>query len=343
MYELQYDPQICKQCETIDCLVRCQHMDLDLEQARAEKTKILQGEDSRVLTECITCYACEEYCPNNNHPFYLIVERQEEHGILPAPKPITEQQILMMGPRGKIKPEKIEPPVIDMCFFPMLRNSIQGKLFAGASIIESSDIFCNIMWLHFAKNSIIRERLPRVIDTIWTFYLRDSGVEELVCYHDECYAAFAHLAPAFGMEVPFTPVHLFQYLSQRLDQLQEDLTSLNVQAAYQRPCSNRLIPETDPLLDQIFHKIGVARTEREFDRENTLCCGGITRAQQREELADELQVKNLDDMERSGAQYCVFNCPMCLYTLGEEAEKRGLRPILVSDLCQLALQQNKEA
>ena len=67
----------CAKCETLDCLTRCQYMDLGLEEARVERQRILDGEDSRVLRECATCYACEEYCPYENHPFYLIVERQE--------------------------------------------------------------------------------------------------------------------------------------------------------------------------------------------------------------------------------------------------------------------------
>ena len=106
MYELQYDPKLCARCETIDCLTRCQYMDLDLEAAREERQRILDGEDSRVLRECATCYACEEYCPNGNHPFYVIVERQEEKGLLPAPAPITKQQIRMMAPRGTLAPGK---------------------------------------------------------------------------------------------------------------------------------------------------------------------------------------------------------------------------------------------
>ena len=94
-------------------------MTFDLEEAKREKANINSGKDSRVLTECATCYACEEYCPNGNHPFYLIVERQEEKGILPAPAPITRQQILMMKPKGTITPAKVKAPVIDMCYFPM--------------------------------------------------------------------------------------------------------------------------------------------------------------------------------------------------------------------------------
>jgi Fe-S oxidoreductase len=141
MEGLKFNPEVCEKCESVDCLTRCQHLNLDKDSARKEIDKIIRGEASRVLTDCLTCYACEEYCPHGNHPFYLIVERQEEKGIWPVPIPLTKQQILMMAPRGKISPEKVEPPVVNMCFFPMLVKSVRGSLFEGCSTIVGSDIF----------------------------------------------------------------------------------------------------------------------------------------------------------------------------------------------------------
>jgi Fe-S oxidoreductase len=334
---INFDPAICESCDTCDCLMKCQYMTFELEEAKQEKARINQGEDSRVLTECATCYACEEYCPNGNHPFYVLVERQEQKGFLPAPAPITKQQIRMMQPKGTLTPAKVTAPVIDMCYFPMLTGSIRAPLYENPSVIVGSDVFCNIMWLHFAKNSVIRERLPRVIDNLWQCYLKDSGVEELICFHDECYATFSHLAPAFNIDVPFTPVHVFEYISKRLDELEDRIKPLNTKVAYQRPCSNRLIPETDQWLDAIFAKIGAERVDRAYDRETALCCGQVLRAHQREELADDIQSRNLEDMKASGAVFCAFNCPVCMLTLGEAAAEKGLFPIHVSDLCQEAL------
>ena len=322
--------------------MKCRYLDLDLAEAREERQRILKGRDSQVLIDCTTCYACEEYCPFDNHPFYLIVERQEEKGILPAPVPITKQQIIMMQPRGTITPAKVAPPVINMCYFPMLTGCIHGKLFENASVIVGSDIFCNIMWLHFARNSVIRQRLPQIIDNIWNFYLKDSGVDTLICFHDECYGTFTQLAPAFGIEVPFRSTHLFEYLSKRLDVLKDHIQPLNAKVAYQRPCSNRLIPETQPWVADIFEKIGAERVNRSYDGENALCCGQVLRAQQRDDLADDVQARNLDDMAQSGAAYCVFNCPVCMFTLTDGVVERGMIPILMSDLCQIPLEKGTQ-
>jgi Fe-S oxidoreductase len=178
-----------------------------------------------------------------------------------------------------------------------------------------------------------------MIDNIMNFYLKDSGVDEIVCFHDECHGAFTKLAPAFGIEVPFKSVHLFEYLTKRLTELKKDITPLNTVVAYQRPCSNRLIPETQHWVDEIFKLIGAERPEREYDRENALCCATTIRAAQRDELADDLQERNLLDMQAVGAKYCVFNCPACFFTMREMVQERGMTPVLMSELCQMALGQ----
>ncbi|MFH1135046.1 MAG: heterodisulfide reductase-related iron-sulfur binding cluster [Pseudomonadota bacterium] len=337
MEKIGFDPEICRTCETLDCLTRCGYMKFDLESAREEKTRLIRGEDSRVLRDCVTCYACEEYCPYHNHPFYLIVERQEELGVKPVPDPITKQQLKMMAPRGDLALGPARGPVLDMCYFPMLLGSIKGELFAGLETMVGSDVFCNIMWLHFGKNSAIRERLPRMVENIRNFLPRDGAAREMVCFHDECYGTYTQLAPAFGIDVPFKVVHLFDFLVRRLDELKDKIKPLGLKVAYQRPCSNRLSPETQVYVDQIFQRLGVERVKRKYDGEDALCCGGVLYAMQRDDEADDIQKRNLDDMVEAGAQVCVFNCPACLFTLGEAAAQRGLMPMLMSDLCRAAL------
>ncbi len=337
MYELKFDEKICKKCKTYDCIMKCQYIDLDLERAKEEKWKIIRGENSIILEECVTCYACEEYCPYDNHPFYQIVEQQEKLGIHPVPKPLEESQVRMMGPRGKIDYADLKEPVINMCYFPMMTGTIRGKLFKDASIFFGGDVFCNLMFLHFARNSAIKERLPGIMDNIMTYYLKKNNIKELICYHDECYGTYTKWAPAFGIEVPFKPIHLFDYIYNRLVELKDDITPLNLKVAYQRNCSARLIPETEHFVDDIFGLIGVERVKREYDYENALCCGGAIEAQQKFELTEEVQDKNVDDMKAAGVTHCVFNCPACFFTLMEKVSKEGITPIMMSDLCHLAL------
>ncbi len=333
MYQLKTDPDLCRRCETTDCLARCQYLNLDPEAAKREKMKMIEGLDSIVLHQCATCYGCEEYCKHRNHPFYLIVGLQEKRGIKPAPEDFIREQVKLFAPREEAKITEIDGTPLSMCLFPKLKDSrIAGSIFEGTSVLMGRNFFCNLVYLHYGMHSLILERVENTINNF-----ARHNIDELVCFHDECYALYASYAPAFGLEVPFRPVHLFEFLHRRLLDNAGKIKKLGLKVAYQRPCSTRLTPEKDHYLDKIFALIGVERVKREYDGENPLCCGAVFRAQGRGDLADDVQARNIGDMVQSGAGACVFNCPMCYMTLSGAVAQKGIRPILISDLCRLAL------
>ncbi len=332
--QLKFDPELCFNCDSYACLTKCSYLNYDLEAAKEERLKLARGEYSRVLAECKTCYACEEYCPYGNHPFYRIVELQEEYRVDLAPKPIAKQLVKMYAMKEKdlaaIKP--IGDKALSLCLFPDLKASVESKLFEGLPVLLGRQVFCNLVYLHFGMISVIKERAPKIIENVAKY-----GVKEVVLYHDECYGFYNHFAKAYGIEVPFKTIHIFEYLYERLKEMEDEIRKLNVKVAYQRNCSNRLCGETDKILDKIFELIGVERVEREYDRENALCCGAVFEMWGEFELAEEVQRKNIDDMVSSGASMAVFNCLMCYVALAEKVAKRGLMPLMVSDLCRLAI------
>jgi hypothetical protein len=334
MYRLKYDENLCTTCKTSDCLVKCQFINLDRETAHREVMKIIKGEDSSILNDCVTCYACEEYCQRGNHPFYQITERREEKGMLTASRAITNQWINMCEPQGKYKVGEIKEKVLSCCFIGELRRLARGKLFEDlrSSYILGPEFFCEVVYLHFAKTSIIKERLPKVVENI-----KQLGIKQLICMHDECYGSFTSLAPAYGIEVPFEPIHYFEYLFEKLRGLKNEIKPLKIKAAYQRPCSSRLSPDKYHLVGEIFDLIGAELVEREYQGENALCCGEVLRMVTGYEVANDVQKKNVDDMVLSGAEYCVFNCPYCQMALSEKVSKRGIKPIHIIDLCKMAI------
>ncbi len=334
MLQLNFDPAKCTACKTQDCLVKCQYLHLDKDKAKTEMQKIINGEDSFVLHDCVTCYACEEYCKMGNHPFYLIVERQEEKGILPAPKPIIRMWINQCQPVGKFRIGKVEERALSCCFIPQFAFLATGRLFEGiaSSYIYGQEFFCNAVYLHYARMSVIKDRLPKVIENI-----AKLGIKELICLHDECYGTFNSLAPAYGIEVPFKTTHYFEYLYDKLKELKGEIKPLNVKVAYLRNCSTRLSPQTEHFVDDIFSLVGADRVEREYDRENALCCAEVIRMGQGYKLADDVQKRNIEDMLKAEAEYCVFNCPMCQLNIDEKVAKSGIKPIHMIDLCKMAI------
>lgn len=341
MFKLQFDENKCLACETQDCLTKCQYMDMDRAAARAEMEKLINGQDTHVLRDCVTCYACEEYCPMGNHPFYLIVSRQEELNIPPLPDPLIKRGIQVGIPfRGEPEIEEIQGTALNMGVFSPLSKMARGRLFEGLTLMSTDSrkmfhYFCQLMYLHFARISVINERLEKTIQTIAA-----HNVREVVHFHDECYGTYTSYAPAFGIDVPFKSIHLFEYLFDRLNELKDEIKPLKYKVAYQRPCSSRLSPDKHRFVDKIFDLIGVDHVQREFVDENALCCGSTIMGQKRpgsRVFCLDQQEKNIEDMRRAGAQLCVFNCPACMQTLGKQVAEKGIMPVFMSDLCRTAI------
>jgi Fe-S oxidoreductase len=334
MCALKFNENVCRTCPSADCLLKCQYMKFEKNEAHEEMMKVVKGEESRVLHECMTCYACEEYCPRGNHPFYLIGERREEKGIYTAPRPITNQWVNMTQMQGKQMVGKIKETVISSCFIPALGEMVSGEIFKEVawSIVFGAEYMCPAVHTHFAKMSVIKERLPRVLENF-----KKLGVKEVICLHDECYGTFTSIASAYGMDVPFKPVYYMDFLLGRLKELKDKIKPLKIKAAYQRPCSNRLIPGKHHLVKEILDFIGVDLLDRKYKDENCLCCADILRVISGYRLTNDIQQRNIDDMVKSGAEYTVFNCPACQSTLSEKVAKRGLKPIHIIDLCKMAI------
>ncbi len=334
MYALKVEEKVCANCPSPDCLLKCQYMEFDRQKAHEEMMKVVKGEDSRVLRECVTCYACEEYCRRGNHPFYLISERREEKGLYTAPRPITNQWINMTQMQGKPMIGKIQDRVLSSCFIPALGLMASGEIFRdlAGSVVFGAEFMCPAVHTHFARMSVIKERLPVVLENF-----KKLGVKEVICLHDECYGTYTSIASAYGIEVPFRPVYYMDFLLERMKELKEKIKPLKIKAAYQRPCSNRLIPDKHPVATKIFNLIGVDVPDREYQDEHCLCCADILRTVSGYRLANDVQERNLEDMRKTGAEYCVFNCPACQSTLSEKAARKGLRPVHMIDLCRMAI------
>jgi Fe-S oxidoreductase len=341
MYTLKFDSNRCKTCPTGDCLVKCQYIGIETkDEAINEMINIAEGKDSPVLHDCVTCYGCEEYCRRGNHPFYLITERRQEKGILTAPRAITTQWINIGEPRGKARLGKVKEKALSFGFMPELLQLVKGRIFEDVmpSFVFGQEFFCNVVYIHFANTSIIKERLPLVLENF-----KKLGVKEVVCMHDECHGAFASLAPAYGMEVPFRPIHYFEYLYGRLHDLADEIRQLNIKAAYQRPCSSRLSPDSHHFVRDILRLIGVDLVERTYQDENALCCGDILGMNYGYQLKYDVQTRNIDDMLEHGAEYCIFNCSACQNALSTKVAKRGITPIHLIDLCRMAIGEKPSA
>ncbi len=333
-----FDPSNCSSCSNIDCLMRCQWINFEnIDEARTEMMKMINEEESRVLQECVTCFACEEYCRKGSHPFDLITTLQEKYGSLNINPKIVDATVNRYKPHAELRLKEIDPnkPVLNKCAFGRTNaENMKGKLFDELQAVGGLSYFCNLVYHHYAKDSVIRERAPIIAENI-----KKQGIKEMICFHDECYGFYNSYFPRNNIPLPegFKPIHLFEYIRDFLKAHATEITKLNLKVAYQRPCSNRFSPHVDKIVDEICELIGVERVARKYDRENALCCAGVLATLGKSKLMRTTQDKNIKDMLDHGAEAVAYNCPMCLESLGSKVKRKGLKNYLLSDLCRLAL------
>ncbi|MHA1457350.1 MAG: heterodisulfide reductase-related iron-sulfur binding cluster, partial [Promethearchaeota archaeon] len=334
-----FDSSYCSECKTVDCMMKCQWIDFEsIETAKQEITKLInEDEDCRMLKECMLCFSCDEYCPYNSHPFDKINELQEKYNsqdILPA---VVQNSIDMYKAKGQFVPRPIDPskPILNKCAFPKMNaKEMKGPMFDGLQSVGGLHYFCQLVYQHVAKPSIIAERVPVILENF-----KKTGVKketEVIMWHDECYGLYTSYCQRNNLEVPFKPVHIFEYVYNYLKDNESKIKKLNLKAAYQRNCSNRYVPETDKFLDKICELIGVERVARKYDRENGLCCAAPFGMRGHKKEVRKAQNDNVQDMVDFQAQVAIFNCPMCKDTLERKVTGKGMKAYFISDLARLA-------
>ncbi|HDP81268.1 MAG TPA: (Fe-S)-binding protein [Spirochaetes bacterium] len=328
-----FHPEKCTLCG--DCLVKCPSLAYPLEKAKAEFKKLMDDEETPVTAECITCAACNTYCPEGANPFDLINDRQEETGSFRVRQQSLDMMAMASQIPSEIIPGKPGRPVMNLCavgdFIP---GALEGKLFEGMTLLKGGDYFCYIGWIHVGRPGKVRDNAQTFVDN-----LAAVGAKEIVCWHDDCYALLANKTKELGIPVPFRPVHIIEYLRDYVRDHQSAVTKLGMKIAYQQPCASRYTFEKDAVLDELFSLIGVERVDRAFDRENALCCGGAMAAMENvsKDAVNEWRMNNIMDAKDHGAGAMVFLCPLCVMSLRNRAKDQGLEPYILSNLVRLSL------
>ena len=320
------------QCDLCgDCLVKCQWIEADETTAVQWFKAMMEGEKTPVVDECITCYACNEYCPHDARPFDLIAELQEKYGVVPRER--IEEAEARLSFSGELRgvPEVAGGRVMSVCVFGKTDGHlIDGPLY-DLPTVGGKPFFCWIMMSHMGAESVQRKHARTFVAR-----LAETGAGEVVCFHDDCYAMLAAVAPEYGIEVPFRPVHLSEYLVERLAARKGAIEPLNLAVAYQRPCASRHTPEKEHFIDALFALCGVRRVVREYDRENALCCAGVKLMLDKGDPGPDV-AKNVADAVSAGAEAMVCLCPMCIHSLGAAAGEQGLPLIFLGDIARMAV------
>ena len=325
-----WDESKCDLCG--DCLVRCQYVDYDRDKAVQQITDLIDGKPAEILKECITCCACNEYCPTEANPFDLINRMQEENKSLPIP----EKMVKWMASGGtlptELKKGDESKPALSLCVMEhwIPDGALDGKMFEGMTTAKGGDYFCYLGFVHIGMASPLEENARKFVNNLGAI-----GAKEIVFIHADCYSMLSKMAE-FGINVPFKVTHIIEYMRDYLKNHRESIVLLNKKIAFQRPCASRFVPEIEHILDDLFELIGVERLKRKYDKEEALCCMGVLE-RINPERSKRFQDMNLKDAVDVGAEAMVFLCPFCQMFLGKQAGEQGLRPIFITELARMAL------
>ncbi|MGB9668235.1 MAG: heterodisulfide reductase-related iron-sulfur binding cluster [Thermosulfidibacteraceae bacterium] len=331
MLQLSFDPEKCLACESMSCLKKCIHLNYNDARIKEEIKKLANGEYSSVLDDCTNCYGCEENCPYDNHMFYRIVELQEKFDVRKVSDSVREELIKRYEPEGEFVPKSVGGKFVHICLFPHLKDLVYKGFFDGFEVVRGRHLFCNVVYLHYGMISVIKERIPVIIEN-----MKKLEAEIFVFFHDECYGFYNSLLRAYGVEVPFRYVHLFEYLRDFLKA--NSPKKLDIDVIYQRPCSNRLSPHIDKVVDEVFELIGVRRVNRYYDRDRALCCGASFVLSKEQDKVAYYRDKQKEDMFKFDTSWVIFNCPMCKSTLEGIVLDLGKKPLMLIELCKMALE-----
>ena len=300
-----FQKDLCTLCGT--CLVECQWMDVSTSDAKRFRKEMIEGKHTPVLDNCITCYACNEICPNGANPSDQNLELQEKYRTL-VPKETVEAieaQNLFEGELGEVPRAD---RVLATCSYEKTKPELlQGELY-DMPRVGGKPFLCWSGFPHLGAPSVQRKHLATMVER-----LALTKAKEIVCFHVDCYSALVRTTHDSGIDVPFRPVHLAEYLVEYLGNNNDRVRPLGLDIAYQRPCTSRHAPDAEKHIDELFRMTGVRRVKRTYDRENALCCTSVRLLFGKGNEKEDRE-KNVLDAKEAGARALVYFCPVCVGT-----------------------------
>jgi Fe-S oxidoreductase len=315
-----------------DCLDQCKYTDYDKKSGGEQIRRLVRGETAEVLTECVTCAACNAACDKGANPFDLILQCQERTGVYETTPSYYQLVETIDRSPGEIVRGDPGRPVINLCVVDVIPRLFEGEMFEGCTFLKGGAYESMLAWIHVGKETPLRKTLPKKVDA-----LAETGFREIIMFHDDCYAAYTTKALEYGIHVPFKVTHYVEYLRDYLRAHADRVRPLNLKIAYQQPCSSRYTPWMDRHVDELFRIMGVQRVDRTYDRKNALCCSSPVSPHLGNTTGEAYKAKNIRDALDHGARAMVFLCPFCALQMREEADRAGMQPIFLTSLARMAL------
>lgn len=296
-----------------------------------EMLALEEGRKSIVLEKCISCYACNAFCPNGADPYGRILaawnRRYEEKGLpararylMPtaspnfrenAPYTPVERQLHSQWASLPQDASRVLYAGCNLLALPLLAT---GQLFADLPVFGRFDLCCGEMYFRMGLLGPARERARHL-----TRFFAGTKIREMVFVCPACYNMFKTVLPKrFGAKFDFECLFFEDILLEDMKAGRLKITQkLSGTAVMHDSCHGRVMGR-DFLLRrrQFLQLLGLDTIETQEDISKGLCCGmaaGCNSFSGADIAAASLrQAKTL---ARSSADMAALYCTGCLLTL----------------------------
>ncbi len=317
-----------------ECLARCRYLALTPREAVEEMKRLVAGEPTRVVhRRCISCYACDVFCPHDCHPYELIIrawhERYRERGLpvrasylMPASHPNFRSDLVRtMAPweQELIRTWKATPPEGELVLYPgcnalTLPHLLHGPHMDGIVVSGDFELCCGEMYFRMGLFDVVE----RVAERLTAYYRgRDIGTMLFAC--PAGLNLFRNVLPGqFGADFSFRTRYLGDYILEKVESGELGLKrELNRSVAVHDSCHGRVLgDEVTASTRKLYALMGLETREMVGDPADGLCCGmaaGCNRY--RPEDMYLAAVKELRAAARTGAGELATYCGGCHLTL----------------------------
>jgi heterodisulfide reductase subunit D len=288
------------------------------------------------IWNCLTCAQCSVRCPANiDFPDFIRLIRGEarsagidgtltHNGMLQSiwalqTQDISQERTTWIGngktaDKGDIFYFVGCRPYFDVIFRDINAGSIEHaknvlKILNGCGIepvVSNHERCCGHDALWNGDEETFRKLAQLNIDTI-----RNAGAKRVVFSCPEGYHTFKTIYPKYFGELGFEPVHILDFLSEKIEEGSVAFEESEKKVTYHDPCRlGRLSGIYDAPRNILNALPGVELMEMDRSRENAVCCG-TTGWMNCSSCSKEIQMQRLNEAGATGAETLITACPKC--------------------------------
>ncbi len=296
----------------------------------------LEEPSDETIWNCLTCAQCSVRCPADiNFPDFIRRMRGEAHnmGFDGVPAHNGMLQTISSIQTLDIKQDRISwvedgkiqetgdvfyfvgcRPYYDVIFRGIDAGSIKGpqnilKILnsCGVEPVVSNDERCcghDALWN--GNEEKFKQLAKLNLDVI-----RSSGAKQVIFTCPEGYHTFKNIYPEFFGELDFEPIHILDFLADKIKEGTIEFEGAEQVVTYHDPCRlGRLAGIYDAPRELLASIPGIELKEMERSRENGVCCG-TTGWMNCSSCSKEIQMQRLAEASATGAGTIVTACPKC--------------------------------